>query len=928
MAYQHAGQISEDDLQAAITSAADAYAMRPTTMAPAHMGSDGAQRYLPPTLADPADIPLSTFEPPGNASDDEKRHKKQQQHRGYKSANGNEADDSSASDDDEDYLDRVAGDDNNSPMASQPPPHHVMHGPHESAMSMYGHEHRDNVPSTSAVADASAGIPAGVKQGGWPEQQDTLIGRDGPYVDEKAGMRLTGGLGGDTTPPSRPISSAGMSSADETDDFDWDTSTDEEVDEVSKAIGPDGRKRIRARRGRKVYLACLRLARPVRIFLFAIIATIIALVPFIVAIAAFPNAPARAQVQVWSIWVAIIIAASAGTFVFVDWIPALLMRLSVAVYGKAREVFKFYIEVIMATGLYVKLLGCVSWAWISLGGVLAIQFAYADRPPYFVWIVRLLQALFGTACILLAEKILLHLIAINFHKTAVRDRLENNQKALRVLDKLYESKYEAPSRSARSAWASGYWGRSFMGYGANGSRPGSPGPHTPGGIGSHVHYKPRDDGGYFKTSQASGDLQSQAQGQTQTQHHQNHMPHIHRHHKGQPSEHDISKAARRANVASQLAEALQMATMKNSKLFKGKQGSAQSARRLAKKLFNNLSHNRKYLIADDFVPYFKNEEEAKEAFQVFDADKNGDITKTEMREAVQRIYKERRALSASLKDISSAISKLDSVLLFVGLLIAIFVWLLIFNRNQTIANLVPLSTFIVSFSFVFGNTLKTIFESMIFIFATHPYDSGDLVCIDDVWMFVKDFGLISTTFRTTTNEEIVAPNALLATSKFIHNARRSNSQWEVTKVMCSFETALATIDEFRKRLRAYVKENDREWGGGLDVNFDEIDNMNCINLVIAMEHKGNWQDWGARWARRTKLMREVKTIAEQLGMEYQLPPQPISFHPRSGAAPFSPARFANLQRNATQRHSQQTQQDTNSLLQPGHGARRGLSLRL
>ena len=37
------------------------------------------------------------------------------------------------------------------------------------------------------------------------------------------------------------------------------------------------------------------------------------------------------------------------------------------------------------------------------------------------------------------------------------------------------------------------------------------------------------------------------------------------------------------------------------------------------------------------------------AFDVFDKDGNGDITKPEMREAVRRIYRERRALTASLK---------------------------------------------------------------------------------------------------------------------------------------------------------------------------------------------------------------------------------------------------------------------------------------
>ena len=510
-----------------------------------------------------------------------------------------------------------------------------------------------------------------------------------------------------------------------------------------------------------------------------------------------------------------------------------------------------------------------------------------NRPSYFVWIFRVLQALFASACILLAEKILLQLVAINFHKTALADRLESNQKALKVLDKLYESKYEAPK--SRGGWTSSHgWGR----WGASASRPTSPGPNQPGG---HSGSKSRE--GYFRAAEVDEALQDNSNPDPQNHHHF----HLSMHHKkGQPSEHDVAKAQRKANFATQLSEALQMATMKNSKLYRGRQGSSQSARKLAKKLFMNLSHRRKFLVAEDFNPYFKDEQEAKEAFAVFDADKNGDISKTEMREAVQRIYKERRALSASLKDVTSAIAKLDGVLAFVGLIIAIFIWLLIFSPQSTISNLVPLSTFIVSFSFIFGNTLKTIFESMIFLFATHPYDSGDLVCVDDVWMFVKDFGLISTTFRTTTNEEIVAPNALLASSKYIHNARRSNAMWETTTVMCSFETALATIDEFRKRMRQYVKENDREWGGGLEVNFEDVDQMNCINLVIAMEHKGNWQDWGARWARRTKLMREVKTIAEDLGMEYNLPPQPITFQPRSGAAPFTPGRFTNLQRGATQ----------------------------
>jgi hypothetical protein len=83
-----------------------------------------------------------------------------------------------------------------------------------------------------------------------------------------------------------------------------------------------------------------------------------------------------------------------------------------------------------------------------------------------------------------------------------------------------------------------------------------------------------------------------------------------------------------------------------------------------------------------------------------------------MREAVQRIYRERKALTASLKDVGSAVAKLDAVLICVSLVVIVFICLLIFNRSNTLASLVPLATIILGFSFVFGHSAQTLFESV------------------------------------------------------------------------------------------------------------------------------------------------------------------------------------------------------------------------
>ncbi|SAM85568.1 uncharacterized protein UBRO_08136 [Ustilago bromivora] len=750
--------------------------------------------------------------------------------------------------------------------------------PHNSTAS------HDNASASGSNGDSSNATT----KNGWTANQDTLVERNhrptkialpthhDPFEPPQAPFAGAEALNGRT---SRASSIA--SSADESEDFDWDTDSDAQDEDEDAARKSKGRSKkvTRAKRGRKIYLACISLARPVRIFIAALIGTAVCLIPFIVVTVTDNQSPARAQVLVWSIWIAIIWAASCGTFLVVDWLPPVALRLVIAVYGKAPEIVKTYIEAFMATTLYVKLVLCITWAWISLSGVLAIQYSSSTRPSYWRTVFMVIRALFATSIILLVEKVALQFIAINFHKTAVKDRLEQNQKALKALDKLHESKY-LMQKSARAR------------FNPMRSRPASPGYKL--AYSQHAAKQSRDGlGGYFAApQQADANAAAQSEEKLPSGGHHHHFS-MHRSHENShshshtPSEHHTRKAERKTNIASQISDAIAMATMKDSKLYKGNQlGSQRSARKLAKLLFTNLSDHKSTLAAQDFVPYFKSEEEACEAFNLFDADRNGDISKEEMREAVQRIYRERRALSTSLKDMSSAISKLDGVLMFIGLIIVVFIWLLIFNGDSAVSNIVPLSTFVVGFSFIFGNSAKNIFESMIFIFATHPYDVGDLVCIDEEWMFVKEFGLLSTTFRTTVNAEIVAPNAMLATQKYIYNSRRSGAQWEVTMIQLSFDTSLESIEQLRLKLRAWVKENDREFGGGLDLNFNSITQQNAVELVVAFEHKGNWQDWGARWERRTKLMRRIKTACEELRIVYSMPPQPITFHPRSGPSPF------------------------------------------
>lgn len=141
------------------------------------------------------------------------------------------------------------------------------------------------------------------------------------------------------------------------------------------------------------------------------------------------------------------------------------------------------------------------------------------------------------------------------------------------------------------------------------------------------------------------------------------------------------------------------------------------AKKVARKLFTSLGNNKKRLTLSDFEPYFATVEEAENAFAVFDRDGNHDLSRREMLDTVLSIYKERKALAQSVRDTGQALGKVDAMLLIVSFFCTIFTTLTIFNVDIW-KSLVPLGSFMLALTFVFGNTAKNTFESILFLFVT------------------------------------------------------------------------------------------------------------------------------------------------------------------------------------------------------------------
>lgn len=92
---------------------------------------------------------------------------------------------------------------------------------------------------------------------------------------------------------------------------------------------------------------------------------------------------------------------------------------------------------------------------------------------------------------------------------------------------------------------------------------------------------------------------------------------------------------------------------------------------------------------------------------------------------------ERKSLAHSLNDTKTAVEELNRVASCVVLIIIVIVWNLMMGFLTTKILVFITSQFLLVV-FMFGNSVKTVFEAIIFVFIMHPFDVGDRCVIDNV----------------------------------------------------------------------------------------------------------------------------------------------------------------------------------------------------
>jgi small-conductance mechanosensitive channel len=277
--------------------------------------------------------------------------------------------------------------------------------------------------------------------------------------------------------------------------------------------------------------------------------------------------------------------------------------------------------------------------------------------------------------------------------------------------------------------------------------------------------------------------------------------------------------------------------------------------------------------SDDLHNAFDNEEEAEAAFNMFDKDMNGDISMEELEAVCVEIGRERKSITASLKDLDSVVSKLDDVLFFVVLIVSVLVLISLISTSAA-GVLTSAGSAVLALSWLFSATAQEFLQSVVFVFVKHPFDVGDRVTIygntgsalkgDDY--FVKEIALLYTEFKKMEGHLVQAPNSYLNTL-FILNQRRSGGLAEAIPVVIRFGTTLQQIESLRNQLLEFVKTERREYQGNILTELRDVTEVYSLTLNIVFFYKSNWQNELVRLQRRNKFICAMMIAMQELGIQ-------------------------------------------------------------
>ncbi|KAI4761457.1 hypothetical protein E4T52_06394 [Aureobasidium sp. EXF-3400] len=240
-------------------------------------------------------------------------------------------------------------------------------------------------------------------------------------------------------------------------------------------------------------------------------------------------------------------------------------------------------------------------------------------------------------------------------------------------------------------------------------------------------------------------------------------------------------------------------------------------------------------------------QEAQDIFHALDKDENGDVSLEEMTSLITQTSNDKHSMRRGLYDIGQAIQSLDNLLCLIVLLAAGLIYA---------SKVTALWGGIAATSFAISGTVQEFLGSCIFLFVKHPYDVGDHVVINNTNMAVEQISLMYSVFRQIDSGSIVQISNMVNNAAWIRNISRSKPMKESYDFAISAKTKFPAIENLKTELQAFVlaPENRRDFQPAIDVELTSVGNLKELKLRVRICQKSNFANDSLYSRRRTKFM--------------------------------------------------------------------------
>eukprot|EP00227_Mantoniella_beaufortii_P022117 CAMPEP_0197579570 /NCGR_PEP_ID=MMETSP1326-20131121/3552_1 /TAXON_ID=1155430 /ORGANISM="Genus nov. species nov., Strain RCC2288" /LENGTH=753 /DNA_ID=CAMNT_0043143083 /DNA_START=133 /DNA_END=2391 /DNA_ORIENTATION=+ len=288
-------------------------------------------------------------------------------------------------------------------------------------------------------------------------------------------------------------------------------------------------------------------------------------------------------------------------------------------------------------------------------------------------------------------------------------------------------------------------------------------------------------------------------------------------------------------------------------------------------VIRQLQRARKFVPLD---PVFFNQmglpkEVQAKVMEVLDPDNKGAVSREQLVQRMGEIYERRRDLAKSLASTNSVLDTLERIVLSALYVVLLFIVLGIFGQN-ILEMWFTVSSMMLAFVFMFGNSIRLLFESVIFIFVVHPFDVGDDVIIDGDRHAIKNISILTTELQKWSGQTIYYPNGAMMNRPLINLTRTKNLTDDQTWVV-DISTPQRVLESLQMYMEAYQRDNAVDFNDISTRYYSHATEPRLIKLTLFYTYSFNGLPASRSGAARNKLGLAMRKFLVDNGVLYRQP---------------------------------------------------------